>query len=423
MARNPRVLWANPFCMLDTSSGASMSVREMLQQLALRGVEVRVLGATIFDNPRGVARFKEHWASLEKGKGDVVNVIDGPLTHVLVKTASTRRQDLKASEADRFFSLYIHELHKFKPDLVWFYGGGSLDMLVPYEARVRDIPSAAYLCNGNYKSVMWCKDVDLIITDTMATSKMYESGFGFKPIPVGKFINPTQFVAEKMTRKHLLFINPSYEKGAAVVALLAILLEEKRPDIIFEIVESRGNWQHIVRDVRKSLGKSNDKDLKNVILTPNTDDMRTVYANAKMLLVPSLWYESGARVIAEALLNGIPTIVTNRGGNEELAGGAGFVLKLPQDCYEPPFRRVPKVEVIGPLVEKIEQVFDDQAYYDKLVRQAYERGNTLHNIETNTDRLIQAFTPLINKQAGDLDHPTIFAKHHKYGLSPETKKK
>ena len=31
--RKPRLLWANAFCLLDTSSGASMSVRQMLLQL------------------------------------------------------------------------------------------------------------------------------------------------------------------------------------------------------------------------------------------------------------------------------------------------------------------------------------------------------------------------------------------------------
>ena len=37
-----KILWANRYCLADTSSGASMAVREMLQQLAAREFEVRV---------------------------------------------------------------------------------------------------------------------------------------------------------------------------------------------------------------------------------------------------------------------------------------------------------------------------------------------------------------------------------------------
>jgi hypothetical protein len=54
--RKPRILWANPFCLLDTSSGASMTVRQMLLQLVARGYEVQVLGATVFDSPKGMGR-------------------------------------------------------------------------------------------------------------------------------------------------------------------------------------------------------------------------------------------------------------------------------------------------------------------------------------------------------------------------------
>lgn len=57
--RKPRLLWANVYCLLDTSSGASMAVREMLLQLARRGYEIAVLGATVFDNPRGITRLQD----------------------------------------------------------------------------------------------------------------------------------------------------------------------------------------------------------------------------------------------------------------------------------------------------------------------------------------------------------------------------
>ena len=41
--RPPRLLWANLYCLLDSSSGASMSVRAMLYCLAQQGVQVQAL--------------------------------------------------------------------------------------------------------------------------------------------------------------------------------------------------------------------------------------------------------------------------------------------------------------------------------------------------------------------------------------------
>lgn len=414
--RKPRLLWANPFCMLDTSSGASMSVREMLHQLVQRGYEVKVVGATVFDSDEGVKRFGSHWQRLKEMKGKIVNVKDGPLVHQLVKTRSTKRAILKSDEADTFLVTYLRELHQFKPDVVWFYGGGSLDLLVPYEARIRGIPSAAYLCNGNYKATSWCKDVDVIITDTQATADMYSQGQGFFPVPVGKFINPSKFVADKNTRERILFVNPSYSKGAGIMALIAMILEKRRPDIVFEVVESRGSWSEVLRQVSKATGNPRT-ELSNVVVTPNTDDMKPIYGRARLLMAPSLWYESGARVIAESLLNGIPCVVTNKGGSPELMGDAGFLLELPDECYKIPFTKIPKPAVLEKLLDYIISIYDDQEMYSKYVERAYEVGNRLHAIDNSTNRLLETLKPLIDQRAGDKDHGDLIKNHHKHKLS------
>lgn len=385
----------------------------MLHQLAKRGVDVHVLGATVFDAEDGLHRLRGHWARLKASTQKLVNVKDGALVHQLVKTKSTVRGQLMSEEADFFISNYLRELHAFKPDLVWFYGGGSLDFLVPYEARTRGIPSAAYLCNGNYKATQWCRDVDTIITDTQSTAELYTKTQGFKPVPVGKFINPDNFVVRKNSRKRILFVNPSYPKGVAIVVQLAMLLEKRRPDIIFEVVESRGNWHEVLKAVSTTLGQPRDK-LDNVVVTPNTDDMRPIYGRARLLLAPSLWYESGARVLAEALLNGIPAIVTNRGGGPEMVDDAGIKLNLPESCHQVPFTTVPKTELLQPLVERIEALYDDEAMYAEFVKRAYRVGAERHSIEVSTDRLMAAFKPLFDQQAGDKDHLDLIKRHHKH---------
>lgn len=335
-ARPPRILWASVYCLLDTSSGASLSVRQILEQLRAHGYEVAILGATIFDNEKGTTQLQAHWPTIEAHRHKLIDIRDpSGLLHYLLVTDSLKRGAMTSREESLWFDHYSRALTEYRPDLVFYYGGQPLDLLIANEARAQGIPAAFYLANGNYHGPRWHRDVNLILTDSQATANLYRERCGVQATPVGKFIPPAAVVAPEHTRERVLFINPSAEKGAAIVAKLALLLEKRRPDIRFEVVESRGDWQTHVRAATQAEGKPRDR-LDNVILTPNTADMRPVYGRARVLLVPSLWKESGARVIVEALMNGIPVIATDSGGIPEMVGEGGIVIKLPKACHTPP---------------------------------------------------------------------------------------
>lgn len=409
--RKPRLLWANPFCLLDTSSGASMAVREMLLQLVRQGYEVMVLGATIFDADKGTYRLREHWDTIKANHNKLVNVQDGPLTHRLLVTRSIVRNEMTTEEEGTWYTLYLQTLETFKPDLVYFYGGQTLDMLIPDEAHARGIPNAAYLANGNYHGTRWCRDVDLIVTDSQATADMYEQSQGFRAVPVGAFIDPAPVIAAQHSRQHVLLVNPSLAKGAGVVIQLAMQLEKRRPDIVFEVVESRGNWHALVQQVSAALGEPRES-LDNVIVTPNTDDMRPIYGRARLLLAPSLWWESFGRVAAEAMMNGIPALVSNRGGLPEVIGNGGIKIDFPADCYEAPYTKLPSPELLEPLIACIERFHDDPAFYQLYAERALQQGQR-HRIEVSTGRLLQAFAPLLQQRAGDREQTAYARRGHK----------
>jgi glycosyltransferase involved in cell wall biosynthesis len=415
--RPPRILWANMFCLLDTSSGASISAREMLRQLALKGYEVAIVGATIFDHPHGNVRMRKQWDFVQSKKGQFINVNDGPLVHRLLVTESTRRSNATCNEENIWHSYYIAVLDTFKPDLMFFYGGRTIDMLKAVEARARGIPTAAYLVNAAYRGPHWCRDVDLMITDSNATAQNYRDKEGYRIIPVGAFIDPAPVVARQHSRENLLLVNPTAEKGANIVILLALDLEQRRPDIKFEVVQSRGNWDTLVKQVTTAIGRPRDS-LSNVILTQHTDDMRPIYGRARLLLAPSLWWDSGPRVLAEAMLNGIPAIITKRGGMPEMIGDAGIHLNFAANLYEPPHMIIPNPSHLSPVADLIIRMYDDEAYYQGYVARARNVGRTLHNIDTSTQRLVDAFKPLLDQKAGDQDFAALLKAAHKQGLAP-----
>jgi glycosyltransferase involved in cell wall biosynthesis len=152
------------------------------------------------------------------------------------------------------------------------------------------------------------------------------------------------------------------------------------------------------------------------VVTPNTIDMRPVYGRARLLLAPSLWWESGGRVAAEAMLNGIPAIITDHGGMPEMVRGAGVVLKLNSIYHEKPYALVPGDEALLPLLERLIQLYDDEVFYAEMVARAQRVGQTQHHVLASTGRLLRALQPWVDIRAGDRDAGATLRHWHKHGL-------
>ena len=116
------------------------------------------------------------------------------------------------------------------------------------------------------------------------------------------------------------------------------------------------------------------------------------------------------------MLNGIPAIVTDRGGCPEMMQNGGLKIAFPENCYESPFTNLPLLEILQPLVDRLIQFYDDEALYQAYVARAYHVGQTHHALATSTNRLMEAFAPLIKKKAGDGVEAIESFKQHKHGV-------
>ena len=397
LPRAPRILWITRNCLVDHTSGASLDGREMLTQLVSRGYEIEILGATVFDAGAGTPEVREQLQKVTRPMS-LLRLPDGVLTHTLLKTASPKAEEMRLCEIDKLFALYLDRLDHWQPDLVWLYGGRSLDLLILAEAKRRKISTAFYLVNGSYKGSRWHEDIDLILTDSQATAEYYRQRLGVDVRPIGKFIPKGSFRAVSHERRHVTFINPKPAKGAYLVAQMALALEERRPDIIFEVVESRGLWRDALRAVSKRTGIPRES-LSNVVVTGNTSDMKPIYQRSRVLLSPSLWWESGNRVLVEAMLNGIPTIVTNRGGPPEMIGEGGIAITLPKEFHKPPYKRLLNRGALASFTGVIERLYDDEVEFNKLADRALRVAEERHDINRSTDRLIEQLSRFIPSSA------------------------
>lgn len=113
-------------------------------------------------------------------------------------------------------------------------------------------------------------------------------------------------------------INPHPVKGLNTFLQIAARLPQQR----FLLVES---WR--LDDATWAQLQQRLTELPNVTLSRRVADMRTIYAQTRLLLVPSVWEEGFGMVAVEAQSCGIPVIASARGGLPEAVGDGGVLIR------------------------------------------------------------------------------------------------
>ena len=103
---------------------------------------------------------------------------------------------------------------------------------------------------------------------------------------------------------------------------------KKRPDIPILALEGSSGREILANP---SFGL---KEVGNISFMSNTQNPEDFYKQARVIIVPSFFNESYARVVAEAMAAGVPVVASNRGALPETVGDAGLILDIPQ-CYQP----------------------------------------------------------------------------------------
>jgi glycosyltransferase involved in cell wall biosynthesis len=117
--------------------------------------------------------------------------------------------------------------------------------------------------------------------------------------------------SKKSTSKFVTMINFRQEKGSELFKELARVMPGKK----FLAINS---WQ--------TFNKGEKKQQANLYIEGPYEDVREVYKKTQILLVPSFGEEIFARVILEAMINGIPVIGSNVGGISEALGQNGVLI-------------------------------------------------------------------------------------------------
>jgi glycosyltransferase involved in cell wall biosynthesis len=167
---------------------------------------------------------------------------------------------------------------------------------------------------------------------------------------------------------YVLMINPCAVKGLAIFLGLA----DRFPRIEFAALDG---WGTTSADRRALAARPNCR------LLATAPDIEDVLCHARVLLMPSLWYEGFGLIAMEAMLRGIPVIASDSGGLQEAKRGTGYVIPVrPVERYLRTFDETGMPEAvippqdIGPWAAALARLLEDEPEYRREAERSRARA-------------------------------------------------
>jgi glycosyltransferase involved in cell wall biosynthesis len=259
-------------------------------------------------------------------------------------------------------------------------------------ARERRIRCVFTLRNVGYEDRRFFAHVDHVLTTCPYLSDVYRRAIGLRSTGIDSPIEWADVEAPCDLRRFVTFVNPSRAKGALLFARLADMLGSRRPDIPILVVQSATG--------AASLNEIKGLDFKkypHIMAAPATRRPSDFFALTRILLVPTVVNESFGRVAAEALINGIPPLVSDRGGMPQTIAGAGRVLALPPSLTVASTEPPTEAEV-QPWYDTVCALWDDPVLYAEESRKARAIAESRFAESVMRRRYEEYFTSLSDRE-------------------------
>jgi glycosyltransferase involved in cell wall biosynthesis len=403
-----RILLAIHNAYTDSESGAAHSIRILMKWLAEGGHDCRVLSTARFDARQ--PDIDEHLAGLgvpltrkppatawlrsvrkpanrAVGRPTVQFEISGvPVTMLLTRHNDGARPD--RFESEQFLYTLDRTLEQFSPDILLTYGSHEVLLEALHRARARGVTTVFTLRNHGYDDRSYYADVDHVFTTSPYLSDLYRRKIGLISTGIVSPIDWSEVLAPAEARTFVTFVNPSVHKGVGVFARLADMLGSARPDIPILVVQSATSAGILNAIPGIDFGKYSQ-----IMASAPLPRPADFFALTKLLVVPSLFDDPLGRVAAEAMINGIPPLVSDRGGLPQTVAGAGRVLHVPERLTGKSLE-VPGAEEIRPWFDAVCELWDDPGAYAAASRLARETAERLYGEPALRRRYLDYFASL-----------------------------
>ena len=399
-----RFLLVNNHCISDPTAGVTQSLRTIMEWLADAGHSCRIVTTARFESPVTFT-IEDHLArqgvdrSLAAARGPSKRrpVVHYAVRGVPVTLLVTRHNDESRpnrAEAAQFREVVANVLDEFAPDQLIACNGHAMIFAAMAEARRRGITTAYAVRGFGYYERRYFEHVDHTFTCSEFLTDLYREKVGLVSTPLEPPIDWSTVVAPTEARAFVTFVNPSLHKGLLLFARLADMLGSRRSDIPILVVQSghSGGTLNAIRGVDFS-------KYPQIMAAPPVPTPADYFALTRLLVVPSIWEEPFGRVAAEAMINAIPPIVSNRGslpqvvGGDAAAGGGGRVVPIPAGMT-PTGTQLPSEAAVEPWFDAVCALWDDRALYQSVSTRAREIADARYSEEISRRKHLEYFTSL-----------------------------
>jgi surfactin synthase thioesterase subunit/glycosyltransferase involved in cell wall biosynthesis len=170
---------------------------------------------------------------------------------------------------------------------------------------------------------------------------------------LGSFDNP-----------YVSMVNPCAVKGIAIFLELA----DRLPKAQFAAVPTWGATAEDMEHLRRR---------QNITLFKPFDDIEDLLRQTRVMLVPSVWAEARSRIVLESMSRGVPVVAADVGGLHEALLGVDYLLPVnPITRYKPVVdtNMVPVAEVppqnIEPWIKAVSRLTTDRDHWRDLARRS-----------------------------------------------------
>jgi Glycosyl transferases group 1 len=409
-----RFLLVNDHCITDPTAGAARSLATLMRWLAEAGHECQILTTARFASPVPFT-IEEHLESLdpplERRKGSdpaltrvsrqqrhrfAAPVVRYRLGEVPVTLLVTRHHDPArpdSGESSQYLAVLERVLREFAPAQMIASGAHPMIGQALAMARRGGATTTFALHGLEPLERSRLEHVDHVFTGSQHVTDVHWERIGLVSTPIAPPIDWSEVVAPDDDRAFVTFVNPALRKGAALFARLADMLGSRRPDIPVLIIQSgqSAGWLNALPGMDWSR-------YPHIKAAPHAQRPAEIFALTRILLVPSV-DEAFGRVAAEAMVNGIPPVVSDRGalpdtvGGDFDSGGGGRVVPIP-DWMTADDERLPTEDDVRPWYEAVCALWDDADLYRRFAAQARAIGTKRYDEAAARTRYVSYLTSL-----------------------------
>jgi glycosyltransferase involved in cell wall biosynthesis len=312
----------------DVVGGGGLDIHHMTLALQSRGHQVSVIGARARDRRHLAGRVRQKLAgdrvvaTRDTGNGYVTaRALYWRVAALLDEEVARERPDAVIVLCTQSEELALVAAERGVPVLIRLVTAECPERLA--QAAEADERVAKLLVNPLVKVVSNSNYVAGLAQELLGVSAEIDY----------PMIKLAESVAAERTADCITFVNPRSIKGLDIALAVAGLLPHRR----FVFAES-----FVLSDTERKALDAELARLTNVRFRPYSANLKELYAQTSVLMVPSRLREAFGRVIIEACANGIPVVARSIGGIPEAMGSSGVLLSE----SDPPERWAAAIEEI-----------------------------------------------------------------------------